>query len=110
MPEQNELLKQIFSATVKCLAIAGKINCVEDIRKTLIYDNLISNLLLIKELESKLSLEIKEKHNIINWEKFDEYKKEVVSDYHSLDHQTIFTIIKEELPILHSKLEKIIFS
>lgn len=110
MSDQKELLKQIFSATVKCLAIAGKISCVEDIQKTLIYDNLISNLLLIKELESKLSLSIKEEHNIINWEKFDTYENEVVSDYHSLDHQTIYIIIKEELPILHSKLKKIIFS
>ena len=40
MSEQKEFLKQMFSATVKCLAIAGKISCVDDIRKTLIYDNL----------------------------------------------------------------------
>ncbi|MBN2893847.1 MAG: DUF86 domain-containing protein [Bacteroidales bacterium] len=109
MDNQIELLKQMLSATVKCLAIADKISCVDDIKKTLIYDNLISNLLLIKEIEGKLHNDIKEKNNIINWEKFTDYESQIISDYHSLDHDTIYSIIKEELPSLQNKLQKIIF-
>lgn len=110
MQTQKNILVKMFSATTKCTSIADKIKCIDDIKKTIIYDNLISNLLLIKELESKLSDETKQKHDIINWGKFDEFNKEIISDYYKLNHQIIFNIIKEELPFLHSKLENIIFS
>ena len=110
MQTQKEILAQMLSATTKCTSIANKITCVNDIKKTIIYDNLISNLLLLKELESKLDVEIKQKHNIINWGKFEEFNKEIISNYYKIKHQTIFRILKEEIPFLHSKLEKIIFS
>lgn len=105
-----ELLKQMLSATVKCRNVAKNINCVDDIKKTLVYENLVSNLLLIKDIEAKMTPEAKKKYGIINWEKFDKYDSKIINIYNSLDNESIYKIIKEELPILQEKLEKIIFS
>jgi len=100
----------MLSATIKCRSVAERINSIEDINKSLVFENLISNLLLIKDIEAKLDNEIKEKFNLINWEKFEKYDKIVISDFNKLDEEIIYKIIKEELPILQNKLEKIIFS
>jgi uncharacterized protein with HEPN domain len=110
MSEQINILKEMFLATKKCISIAEDLKCVEDIQSTLIFDNLISNLVLIKEYSKKLSNNTKLKFNFINWYKFDIYTKEIDNDLHSLDYKMIYKIIKEELPILHLKLTKILES
>lgn len=110
MSEQINILKEMFSATKKCISIAEDLKCVEDIQSTLIFDNLISNLVLIKEYSKKLSNNTKLKFNFINWYKFDIYTKEIDNDLHSLDYKMIYKIIKEKLPILHLKLTKILES
>ncbi|MBN2663067.1 MAG: DUF86 domain-containing protein [Bacteroidales bacterium] len=107
---EKELLFNLHLATSKCLKIAEKITCVEDIKKTLVYENLISNMLFLKDLEAKLSQLTKEKYDFIDWEKFKEYDKIIISDFHETDHATIYKIIKEELPSLFEKLEKVIFT
>lgn len=106
---ERELLSKLYSATLKCLKIADNISCVEDIKKSLVYENLISNLMFLKDAEAKLSVSTKEKLSSIDWAKFKEYDKIIISDFHETDHNTIFRIIKEELPSLSDKLEKVVF-
>jgi len=110
MSEQINILNEMYSATKKCLAVAEDLKCVEDIQNTLIFDNLISNLVLIKEYSKKISNNTKLKFNFINWYKFDIYTKEIDNDLHSLDYEMIYKIIKEELPVLFFKLTKILES
>ncbi len=99
----------MYSATLKCLKIAQNISCLDDIKKTIVYENLISNLIMIKDLESKLDDKTKKDLHFIKWEKFKHYDSKIISDYHETDHNTMFMIIKEELPQLQRKLEKVIF-
>lgn len=105
---EKELLTNLHLATSKCLKIAEKISCVDDIKKTIVYENLISNMLFLKDSEAKLSQTTKDKYDFIDWDKFKEYDKIIISDFHETDHATIFKIIKEELPSLFEKLEKVI--
>ena len=107
---EKELLSVIYTATLKCLNVAQKITCVNDIKKSMVYENLISNLMLIKDTEAKLSNETKAKLNTINWDKFEKYDKEIISDLHETNDEVIYMIIKEELPVLFEKLERVFFS
>jgi len=106
---EKELLSKMYSATLKCLTIADKIDCVEDIKKTLVYENLISNLILIKDIESKIKEETKKELDTINWDKFHIYDKAIISDLHETDVDMIYKILKEELPELQKQLENVIF-
>lgn len=106
---EKELLSNLYSATLKCMKIAQKITCVDDIKKTMVYENLISNLIFIKDTERKLSEKTKTELNFIEWDKFIKYDKTIVSNFHKTDHNTIFKIIKEDLPVLFEKLGKIDF-
>ncbi len=100
----------MYSAVLKCLSISEKINKVEDIKTTIIYDFLLSNLILLKDIESKLSEDIKKQLNFINWEIFQEYDNQINNKLESNNFNIIYKIIKEELPDLQIKLENVIFS
>ncbi len=107
---EKELLSTMFRAVQKCLAIGEKIKCVEDINNTMIYDVLLSNLIVIRDIEKKLSDDLKQKITNIDWSKFENYDKEITNKFEHKDNEVIYKILKEELPNISIELEKILFS
>lgn len=111
MEDKNfSLLENIYHAVVKCITISENINSINELKNNkLLYDFLISNLVVIYEADSKLDRQIKDANTFIDWEKIGKYRKEVLSDYHELDTNLIWEIIKIQLPALKEKLERILF-
>lgn len=56
----------------------------------------------IGEWTSKLTLEIKNKYDYIPWQRIKDVRNRVVHEYHGVDHEIAFEIVKSEL----KKLEK----
>lgn len=108
MQNQLNILKEILAATKKCLSISSEINNVEEIKKTIIFNNLITNLFLIRDLSNKLNNDNKKKYSLIDWNKLPYYDNEIINDYHSFNIDTINIILNKELPILQQKIEQII--
>lgn len=106
----KELLSKMYSAVRKCLSISEKISKVEDIKKTIVYDILLSNLILIRDIEKKLSQNIKEELNMINWDIFKIYDDQFTNKLEFNDYNLIYQIIKEKLPELQINLENVIFT
>jgi uncharacterized protein with HEPN domain len=107
---EKELLSKMFTAVQKCLTIGEKIKFVEYINNTMIYDVLLSNLIVIRDIEKKISQDLKQKISAIDWEKFEDYDKEITNKFEHKDSEVIYKIIKEELPNIQIELEKILFS
>lgn len=106
----RELLSTMYSAVRKCLSISEKISKIEDIKKSIVYDILLSNLILIRDVEKKLSQITKEELNNINWNIFEVYDDQFSNKLEFNDYNLIYQIIKEELPELQINLENVIFS
>lgn len=110
MNEYKHQLTEMYKAIGICLNISDKINTVDEISDTMIYDVLISNLIKIRDIERKLPEKVKEEIEGINWENFEYYDNEMKSKYEYKDMEIIYEILKNELPNLHFALEKIIFN
>jgi len=105
----NQLLENMYNATVKCITISKNFTDKNELKSNkLLFDNLISNLVVIYESESKLDKHIKNVYPFIDWSKIDKYKQLIKSDYHELDINIIWEILLEQLPVLNEKLEKIL--
>jgi len=110
MEEKNiALLKTLLNAVNKCITIYEEFDNIKELKENkLIFDNLISNLVVIYESDSKLDNELKTTYNFIEWYKIDSYKRQVMSDYHELDTEIILEILTTQLPVLKEKLEKLL--
>ena len=106
MNDYKSLLAKMLNAVSKCMSISEKIKSVEDIENTMIYDVLLSNLILIRDIEKKLPETVKQKYPQINWEIFDYYDNEITDKYELKDKEVIFKIL-QDLPELFVNLEKI---
>lgn len=102
-------ITEMFKAISVCMNISDKINKIDEITNTMIYDVLISNLIKIRDIEKKLPNDFKANIQDVNWSIFEYYDNEMKSKYEYKDMEIIYKILKNELPNLHFALEKYIF-
>lgn len=103
------------------------LNMIEGIEKIFIYSNNFKNAEeffeyneqlnfnatlnlfgLIGENAGKISKELKDNYNKLEWQKLKDFRNKVVHDYVNLDVFIVFKIIKEELKNSKEYLEKIV--
>jgi len=102
-------LKDMLSAVNKVLVAAESFENINDLRKnSLLFDIIIMNLVVIAEIDQKLGDNSKQVFSFIAWEKIKLFKDQIQSDYFELDLKIIWLVITEHLPLLKSKLEKIV--
>lgn len=110
MEDKNiALLEKMYNSTIKCIRVSENINNADELKNNkLLYDIVISNLVVVYETENKIDQHIKDANSFVEWDKIDKLKRKVLSDYHELDYKTIWHILTDELPILKEKLDKIL--
>lgn len=100
----------MYSAILKCRSISEKIHKIDDLKESVAYDILLSNLILIRDIESKISEKTKHKLSCIDWAMFQEYDDQMNNKLEFNDYNIIFKILNKEIPVLQINLENIIFS
>lgn len=104
-----ELLNEMHTAIVKIFNAIENIKTKEALKANhFIYDLVIMNLAVIDEAQQKLGVEDKKTYSIIEWNKFQNFSKEIKSDFFEIDLDIIWHVIQNELPILKDKLNSIL--
>ena len=67
----------------------------------------VRSLEILGEAAKNIPEKIKKKHPKIPWKEMAGMRDKLIHEYHGVDHQIVWTVIKEELPPLKSQIEKI---
>jgi uncharacterized protein with HEPN domain len=62
---------------------------------------------IISETIKNLSINIKNKHNNVNWDKFVSIKESISNHYFGINFGIIFDLLKDDVPILKKQIKKI---
>jgi uncharacterized protein with HEPN domain len=87
--------------------IKGK-NKKDFINSRLIQDAVIRNLQILAESTQRLSYELKERENEIDWLGIAGFRNVLVHDYLGLDIERVWNILKKDLPTLKSAIHRML--
>ena len=100
-------LESILEAISKILRYTGKFKNHNDFyNDEEAFDAVLMNFIIIGEMVSKMSDEIKNTYNKIDWNRINDFRNLVAHDYFGIDAEEVWQIIKKDLP----KLEKDVIS
>jgi uncharacterized protein with HEPN domain len=80
----------------------------EYFKSNVVFDATLMNFINIGEMVDRLPMELKDRHNDLDWQKMKDFRNLVAHDYLGVDAEEVWQIIKNDLPILRSKLDKIL--
>jgi uncharacterized protein with HEPN domain len=108
--QERILIEQLLKVSQRVLHLTQHLKDFKEFAEDkYIFDDVLSNVTVIYEINNKLSDELKNSElNNIDWKKISDYELIIRSDYHQLDLETLWNAIKKDLPILVNKLQKII--
>jgi uncharacterized protein with HEPN domain len=105
--EEKDILNVniILEAINKILKIAQNIHNHEEFKKDLIsYEGIIANLVVIDEMDSKVSPNVKKLYDNVQWQKIKMYKNMVYNTFYDVDAEGVWMLVTEKLPKLKSQL------
>ena len=109
--EERELqkIKALYDALVKIQQFTSDIKDAKElVANPLIWDAVKMNLVLVAELDYKISPQIKEKYNTVEWYKIKENKPNIISKFLGFDEDEVWKAIQEKLPEFKKQLEQVL--
>jgi len=101
----NHHIQIIIEAINKILKIAETIPNSDEFKNDPIsYEAIVANLVVIDEVDSKVSEQAKEKYQIVQWKKIKMYKNMVYNSFFDVDAEGVWMLVTEKLPKLRSQL------
>lgn len=73
----------------------------------IIQDAVIRNLEIMGEATKRLSSELRSKYNEVPWRQIAGLRDVLIHDYLKVDLQEVWIIVKDELPVLKTKIKQI---
>lgn len=71
------------------------------------YDATVRNLELIGEAATHIPVEIQEKHSVVLWRQVIATRNRLIHGYLGIDNDTLWSIIKDDVPVLIMRLRQI---
>jgi uncharacterized protein with HEPN domain len=105
--EEKDLqhVNAILEAINKILKVAENLSGLEEFKKDrFCYEAIIMNLVVIDEMDSKVSPAVKELYQDVQWQKIKMYKNMVYNTFYDVDAEGVWFLVKEKLPKLKSQL------
>ena len=81
---------------------------VQFFRSTIVFDASLMNFITIGEMADRLSKELKDSSADLDWQKVKDFRNLVAHDYLGVDAEEVWQIIKNDLPILRSKVNDLL--
>lgn len=101
------IVEKIIKYCSKILEYTKNTNYDTFINNTILVEACVFNLSQIGELANKIDTEFEEEHASIPWRVLYGLRNKIVHDYEGVNLILIWDIIKEDLPDLVTKLEKL---
>jgi uncharacterized protein with HEPN domain len=73
-----------------------------------VFDASLMNFITIGEMADRLSKELKDRHADLDWQKVKDFRNLVAHDYLGVDAEEVWQIIRNDLPILRSKVNDLL--
>ncbi|MEN8118792.1 MAG: HepT-like ribonuclease domain-containing protein [Bacteroidota bacterium] len=109
--QEIELLKikTLHEAINKIQKFTEDMSSVHDMTSNdLVWDAVKMNLVVIAEMDMKISQEIKEIHHTVDWHKIQESKPNIISQYLGFDPDEVWKAIQEKMPDFKKQLEEVL--
>jgi len=104
------LLQDMIESIEKIERYIGNDTVDEFINDELKIDAVVRNLEIIGEAAARVTEEFKQEHQTIEWKKITGVGNRIIHAYFGVDLQIIWSIIKNDLPVLHQQLINIVNS
>ena len=102
-------IKMLHEALRKIQKFTEDMKSVDDLTSNdLVWDAVKMNLVVIAEMDMKISPEIKKKFDSVDWYKIQENKPSIISKYLGFDQNEIWKAINEKLPSFIKQLETVL--
>ena len=108
MKDDRLYLIHICECIERIESYAKDIDKQEFIDSTLLQDAIVRNLQVLAESTQRLSDEIKETENEIDWFKIAGFRNVLVHDYLGLDIERVWNILKKDMPILKKAIHRML--
>lgn len=74
----------------------------------LVQDGVIRNLQVLAESSQRISDDLKDVHTDIAWRDISGFRNILVHDYLGVDPDTVWSVVEQDVPILHQLLKKML--
>lgn len=98
----------ILSAIKKINKFCKGIEREDFMKNELLMDAVVRNLEIIGEASSKLTASFRERHKEIEWRKIIGMRNRIIHAYDTVDFETVWDVVREDLPELKKKLKAIV--
>jgi len=106
---EKSKIRVLYEAILKIERFTEDMENADDLTSNdLVWDAVKMNLVVIAEMDLKISPEIKDKYNTVDWYKIQENKPNIISKYLGFDHHEIWKAVHEKLPDFKKQLETVL--
>lgn len=100
-------LADMISFAEKVLVYTEGLDQTAFVASGLNYDATVRNLELIGEAATHIPVEIQEKHSAVPWRQVIATRNRLIHGYLGIDNDTLWSIIKDDVPVLIMRLRQI---
>ncbi|MBX3617511.1 DUF86 domain-containing protein [Nitrosomonas sp.] len=100
-------LGDMISFAEKVLVYTEGLDQTAFVASGLNYDATVRNLELIGEAATHIPVEIQEKHSAVAWRQVIATRNRLIHGYLGIDNDTLWSIIKDDVPVLIMRLRQI---
>jgi len=105
--QDAELLSDVKEAIKRIEIYTQKIEYKEFLQDIKTQDAVVRNLEIIGEAAKNISVDFKKKYPRLPWKELAGLRDRLIHKYFGVNYEVVWTIIKEELPEISLKIEKI---
>lgn len=108
MKDNNVFLKHISDEVNYIVKVTETIKHADLLGDETLKRAVLRSLEIIGEASKNFSKDFKEKHNDVQWKEISGLRDKLIHDYFGIDWEIVWDVVKNEIPALKDKLEKII--
>ncbi len=102
-------LLALLDSCEKILDYTKNTNNVDDFAgNAVVFDAVMMNFIVIGETVSKLSKDLKEEYDFVEWIRITDFRNIVAHDYFGIDAEEVWQIINDDIPVFISNLNLIL--
>ena len=102
----SALLADIQEAIRRVLAYTEALSYAEFLHATQIQDAVVRNLEILGEAVKRLSPDVKQRYDTIEWTKIAGMRDKLIHDYFGVNWDIVWAVIQDELPTLRRQLRR----